>query len=394
MGFICGLVGIRLNSHWLPPEVMGAYGLFLSFAPFGLLVVHAGTMRYIERHWAACPDRQALRASVFNTWLRRLPWLGAAAILGGAAIDQLAPGQWLMASAGLLITLPLLPLMGFGQAALQAQQSHWRDLAGVSVSSTSRTLFGPLAFVAGGGVVAGLWLGFALHAMLAAVVAGLLVARFVTPAREGTSAEGIPAVYRGPLFIGLAVSSWVLAGLNRWVVAGFHGEVQAGYFSLLGGAAMILPGMLSNAVIQFVRPGFIRLGDEGHEGRVTLKRRVDLVAAVYLILGLGVAAGLALAGPWLIGPLIDPAYEGGLSWLGPAGCFGVTLGLVAIFSTTLNAAQRESANGPAVLGTGVLLMVAVTTAGAMGLAELRGVLLLSPLVPALFTRTLARKALR
>jgi O-antigen/teichoic acid export membrane protein len=202
----------------------------------------------------------------------------------------------------------------------------------------------------------------------------------------------LPKVYTGPLFVGLAVSGWVLAGMNRWVVAGFHGEVQAGYFSLIGGAAMILPAMFGNALIQFVRPGLFRLGDEG---RMTeLQRRTDGWAGVYTVTGVAGAWVLAKIGPWLVGPLIAPAYADGLVWLGPAGSFGVALGLLPLFSTTLVAGQKESANGPAVLGASIALGVIVVSAGSQDLSHLRWALWLSPILPWLITRPLTMRALR
>ena len=51
-GIGCGVAGVKFSSTLVPPDVLGAYGLFLTFAPIGAWVVHAGLVKYVARPWA------------------------------------------------------------------------------------------------------------------------------------------------------------------------------------------------------------------------------------------------------------------------------------------------------------------------------------------------------
>ena len=66
-------------------------------------------------------------------------------------------------------------------------------------------------------------------------------------------------VYEGPLFIALAVTGWMLTGLNRWIVSWFFGNIEAGYFTLAGGAAVIVTSMLGSIIMQYIQPGLFAL---------------------------------------------------------------------------------------------------------------------------------------
>ena len=50
-GIGCGVAGVKLNSTLVPPEALGVYGVFLTFAPVGAWVVHAGLVKFVVRHY-------------------------------------------------------------------------------------------------------------------------------------------------------------------------------------------------------------------------------------------------------------------------------------------------------------------------------------------------------
>src|SRR5688572_22280570 len=90
-GVLCGVAGVKLNSHLIPPEVLGVYGVFLTLAPIGMWVVHAGLVKFVTRQWAASGARSALAHDLITLWARRLPWLALAAIAGGILTARLSP---------------------------------------------------------------------------------------------------------------------------------------------------------------------------------------------------------------------------------------------------------------------------------------------------------------
>ena len=84
VGLACGVAGVKLVTRLVPPGDYGAYGIFLTFTPLGMWVVHAGLVKFVGRHWAATRDRSALLREVAGAALRKTPWLLlAAAVAAG-----------------------------------------------------------------------------------------------------------------------------------------------------------------------------------------------------------------------------------------------------------------------------------------------------------------------
>ncbi len=390
-GVGCGIAGVKINSSLVPPEVLGVYGVFLTFAPIGMWVVHAGLMKFTVRHWAAAPSRPALLRVVAAAWARRLPWLALPAAAAAWALGGLAPGHALALGGALFTAAGLLAATALAQAALQAEGAHWRDSAVSMVLSVTRTFLPPLLYGATAGALAALWGGFALHAAIGAVAAAVMLRRYWHPAGAERGAP-LGRTYGGLLFIMLAAAGWALAGINRWIVAGFFGELAAGYFTLAGGAATVLASSLGAIFMQYFQPGIFALADGPAPDRARVAARVDRVALVYAAAGFAAAGGLAWLGPWLVGPLIHPSYAAALPWLLPAGCFGVALITPQFYQTLLLAGRREDA-----CGTVEMISALVLAAGCVGTA-LAGQewfarwLLVTPLVPWLVTRPLARAA--
>ena len=75
VGFLCGLAGVKIATRLVSPADYGAYGVFLTFTPLGIWVVHAGLIKFTARHWAASPNRGALLREVLRASGRKLPWL-------------------------------------------------------------------------------------------------------------------------------------------------------------------------------------------------------------------------------------------------------------------------------------------------------------------------------
>jgi len=248
-----------------------------------------------------------------------------------------------------------------------------------------------LLYIATGGVSAALWLGFSVHALVAAL-AGVwaLRASFQSPPTDPAVPPAPRQVYEGPLFTALAIANLILLGLNRWVVAWFFGEREAGYFTLAGGAVMIMTSMLTTVLVQYLQPGLFVLGDGSPADRRTLGRHVDLIALFYTGAGLAGVGALTAVAPRLVGPLISEAYRDSLGWFFPAGCFGLAMSLGVFYHIMLIAGRRERACGPVDLTTGGILAAGCLLSAMGGVTWLSRWLMVTPLIPWLIARPMAR----
>lgn len=392
-GIGCGVAGVKLNSTLVPPEALGVYGVFLTFAPVGAWVVHAGLVKFVVRHWAGATSRPVLLRGVIIGWAKRLPWLGLAAIAGAFALPQAQTGGTLVPGLALVVAASLLAAVALAQAALQAEGAHWRDCFVSVYASLTRTFLPLLLFTLSGGTLAALWLGFGGHALITAIAAAwVLRAHWAGEESANAAPAPLTGAYGGPLFIALAAATWVLAGLNRWIVAAFFGATEAGYFTLAGGAAVVLVSALGAVFVQYFQPGIFALGDTAAAGgeRALLARRVDQVALAFAGTGIAGVGALALASPWLVGPLISEKYFTALPWIFPAGCFGVATITTVFYHSLLLAGRREAACAPVELTTAVVLIVGCLGSAAASAEWFARWLMLTPLLPWLLTRPLAR----
>ena len=392
IGFGCGLAGVKLNSYLVPPAVLGIYGLFLTFAPIGMWVVHVGLLKFISRHWAAAGSRRALAREVLAAWARRLPWLAGLVALAAWTLSPFGETGGAIVWLVLFLSAALLSFAAFAQNALQAERAHWRDCAIAATASLTRSFVPPLLYAAAGGATTALLLGFNVHALAVAVVAAWAWSTTLGPKSNAAPAgRELTAVYEGPLFIALAIAGWGLTGLNRWVVAWCFGPVEAGYFTLTGGAAVVVTSMLGTVIMQYVQPSLFALGDGPAAARATLARRTDLAALAYALAALVVVTGVNALAPVLIGPLISPKYRDALPWLFPAGCFGIATMTALFYHTMLLAGRRERACGPVDLTTAGVLAGGCVLAGLAGREPLMRWLMFTPLVPWVLTRPLAHR---
>lgn len=392
IGMGCGIISVPLNSHLIPPATLGFYGVFLTFAPIGMWVVHAGLIKFVARYWAGAGRRHELAREVLAAWRRRLPWLALLAAGAAAAIGRMGGTGSIVIGLALFFSAGLLALASLAQTALQADGAHWRDCAVTAGSSLSRSFVPPLLYFAVGGGAASLLVGFSVHALAAAAVGGWAVRTLLGSADDPdkSAGRGLTRVYEGPLFVVLAAASWILTGLNRWVIAWCYGETEAGYFTLGGGTAVVLTSMLGTVIIQYLRPGFFALGDGPVALRPTLARRVDLAALGYTLLALALLAGIDAAAPSLVGSLISPDYRPALAWIVPGGCFGIACLTGVFYHTLLLAGQRERDCGPVDLIPAALLVAGCIATAIISPVWFSRWLGFTPLLPWLVTRPLAR----
>jgi len=386
VGLLLGLLGIRLVSHLVAPADFGRYGVFTSLAPVGMWVLFGGINAALSRLWMPAPDRPGLLQAVLRATGRRLGWLALAC----AGLAFIAGGESSPGFAVLLLATALA--LGVGQyfrTALQAERRHWPDFGLSAIDSVSRTALPPLLYLLLGGGALALMAGFTLHALLGLLGgAWLLRAHLRAPVAQATT---LPATFLGAPFLLLAIAGWTIGGLNRWLVAGLFGSETAGYFTLAANVAVILPSMLGTILVQWQQPLWFAAagGDTG-----ALARRVDRAALGYTAAGLGLTGALHLLLPHLVGPLVSARYEPALAWALGAGCFTVAVTTGRFYSTLLVAARREQAAPPVELTAAAAYGLGCLAAAWAGPEWFQRWLVLTPLVPWLINRPLARRALR
>lgn len=408
VGLACGVAGVKISSRWIAPDAFGAYGVFLTLTPLGTWVVHAGLTKFVARHWAGSGDRAGLLREVFAAAVKKLPLLAAATFAAAWLVSALAAGgaggaggagvfggAWWGGWAMLFAGAALMSAAQIAQAALQAGREHWKDLWAGAAGSVTRSFVPPLLYLFAGATLASLQAGFVMHAAVLALAAGCAVWKTL-PARgvRAGHARQLAPVYEGPLFIMLAVAAWLLGAANRWIVAAAFGAGEAGYFTLAGNLTIIVTSMLAVVFLQYWQPLFFAMPAATGEERRVLAARVDRVAIMYAALALAGVAALRLAAPFLVGPLIDQKYASAIAMIAPAGCFGVAAMIGQFYHMMLLAMRRERACAAAdIAGACVLIGGGVIAAALGGEAWFWRWLLITPAVPWLVQRTIARRRL-
>lgn len=385
IGLACGLAGVRLASHWIPPDVYGRYGIFLSLAPVGMWVIFAGLIKFTARHWAAAEQPQLLR-ELLRAAGRKTPWL----ILAVAGLTLLVqPANSLLFGGCLLLASLLLSLAYFAHTALQAARRHWAD-CGLSTAGSVTRAFLPLLLYA--------WVSAGLFSLLGGfVIHGLVVAAFgcwwLRSAWRRPVATGpaqLDATYAGPLFVTLALAGWTLGGINRWVVVWLYGAEAAGYFTLAGNIAIILPSMIGSVMLQFFQPVWFAPRNNPVADWSSLLRQVDRVAVLYCGLALGACVVLHVLMPHLVGPLISDRYQEAVQLVLPAGFFTTAVTIGYFYHTLLLAARQERACAVADLGGAGCLVAGSLVSALLGWEWFVRWLVFTPLIPWLVNRPLAR----
>lgn len=386
-GLTCGVVGIRLTSSLVPAATLGRYSIFITFASVGMWAVHAGVIKFTVRHWAQAPDQRALLRQITRAGARKLPWLLLACLGGAWATDPL---HWARLFPLLVLAATALSTATIAQNALQAARDYWRDSAVQAVGSLGRSFLPPLLFAASQQAFA-LYAGFGCSTLFFAAAGLWALQRSMTRFGADDSASTLPPVYEGPLFIILATAGWALLGLGRWIMAFYFGAEATGYFSLASNLATLAPSVLGTIFLLYFQPGFFAASLNTHSDRAALARRVDRVAlthAACALLALAVLRGIM---PWLIGPLIAETYAPATDYLLPAGCFALAITTGQFYHSLLLAGKRESSCGPVELTAAGVLVIGSVTSATLGQTWFLRWMLVSPLVPWLVNRPLARR---
>ncbi len=389
LGLACGVVGVRVTTQLVPPSVFGRYSLFLTFTSVGMWVIYAGMIKFTARHWAAAPDKDALRRDLTRGVRRKFPSLALVCLVGTFVTGE---PQWPWIYAVLFVTAVLLSTAQLAQTALQAARQHWRDCATISAGAATRSFVPPLMYTAMGGSALALYGGYCLHALVFAAAGWWMLRGHLRSAEVGPeSAPLLTTVYEGPLFVVLAIVGWAGLGLTRWVSAYFFGIETTGYFVLASNIAMLVPSVLGTIFLQYFQPGFFAAASEDQAARRQLARHVDRVAMVHAALALTGLCALRAVAPLLVGPLIHETYRPTLPLMIPAGCATLALTTGYFYQSLLLAGKCERAIGYVELSAAAVLVTGTIAFALAGEAWFFRWLLVTPIVPWIVNRPLARR---
>ncbi len=386
-GLLCGVAGVKLTSTLLPPADMGRLGVFLSFAPLGMWVVHIGLIKFITRHWAGATDQAALRRTRTAAFFRLLPWLAGAT---AAAALSFGLANWPANFALLFTTAALLSWSALAQAELQAAQLHWRDFAVSATASLSRSFLPAGLYWFTDGASWSLFAGLALHG-LAAAVAGQLALRPARSTSDSNTAPALENAYAGPLFVVLSLNGWVMSGLQRWVTAAFFGAEKAGYVTLASNLATLVPAILGTIFLQYFQPGFFAATLTSDADRHALARRIDRAAFTHGACAIGALLALRFIAPFLVGPIIGESYRAALGYLLPTGCAMLALVTGWFYHSLLLAGRREAACSYVELTAAAVILLGSVAAAAVNRTCWETWCMVTPLLPWLINRPLARR---
>lgn len=390
VGLVCGLAGVRLVSAWVSPADFGAYGVFLTLAMVGSGVIYAGLVKFVSRHWEASQNRPALLREVGVTMMRKTVWLVLAAALAGIVVSRDDP---LIYSALLFGGALAMGVLQIAQSALQAARENWADLGLASGVSLARSFAPPLLYLATGAGLVALLSGFLLHAAIGAAIGCWSLRQYWRGTENAAASRIVPVIYEGPRFVVTALAAWVLLGLNRWLVLWFFGAETAGYFTLAANIGAIMPTMLGAVLLQYFQPNWFALPTDGASARRGLLAAVDRVALLFTAVALLASAALHAGMPLLIGPLVDPRYAASAVFILGAGASASVLTTGNYYHAMLIAAKEEHACLRVDLAGAAGVALGTICSAAAGLPWFIGWLVISPLVPWLVNRPLARHAL-
>jgi len=83
---LVGLIGVKLTSRLVPPEIYGPYALLLTLTQLGVTLSHAGLFNYVIRCW----QRERERAGAFARFVGREYWRAGRLLAGILAAAALA----------------------------------------------------------------------------------------------------------------------------------------------------------------------------------------------------------------------------------------------------------------------------------------------------------------
>ena len=345
---VVGVLGLKLVSQFLSPEIFGTYALLLTLTGLGMQFTHAGLYNHAIRCWQreAAVNRAAYLGFLWREHWRAtgpLVWL----VTGVGVGVGLWQGEafWLWSVSVLVLANVAQTSSGLAQGVLNAAERHWAVFGVTGSALATRTLL-PLAAVA--------WLGPSLPVLMSglgasAMTVTCLLLALAGPAGRRRDADAVAQArwtdelrgYTQPYFW-LGVGGWLLQSADRWLVFAFFDDRRTGLFALASSLGGIIPAMLAGTMLQISFPRVFRLADEAVVSGdwTTVARHCDRLTAVYLTAAVAGLLGLAGLGPHLVGWLVDARFAPALPLVLAAGMATVSVQVNQFYYLLLQGQQR------------------------------------------------------
>ncbi len=395
MMLLLGLVGVKLITRLVPPDVNGLYTLFVSLTQIGPLITHSGITNHASRYW----QREGNHAWIYARFLWTESWRGLRLLVPivvlTVLIRALKDGNWIWCwLLPLLVVSNLaLALNGIGSLVLNAAQRPWQMLLLSTVGNATRVL-APLGFAWMTTMSLGmLSVGYTLHGIL---IIGLLLALFhkAIGASKPDAARSVYwhqelKDYGGPFML-LGVGAWLLQYADRWIVEQSFGSAQAGLFGVALQLGGIIPTMAVGVLMQLYFPGIFQKSDHARtpDDWRTIARQCDRITIGFVALTLAGLLTLHLVAPMFTGWLIDDKYAAALPMLAAAGLVMLAALGNQFYYLLLQGQHNSSAMVKVMLMVAGLKTLASAVAAALSWNTFMVWLWLSPLVCMAVGRTM------
>ena len=345
---VVGVLGLKLVSEFLSPEIFGTYALLLTLTGLGMQFTHAGLYNHAIRCWQR---EDAGNRADYTGFLWREHWRATRPLVWLVAAVGL--GVWLWrGEAFWLWSVPVLMLAnvaqtssGMAQGVLNAAERHWAVFGVTGTALATRTLLPLAAAVALGPSLPALLGGLTAHAL---AVIGLLLVLAGRVGRSGAVKAGTQARWTDELrgytraYFWLGVGGWLLQSADRWLGFALFDDRRTGLFALASSLAGIIPTILAGTMLQMSFPRVFRLADAaaGSDKWTHVARHCDRLTAVYLTAAVVGLLGLAWLGPHLVGWLVDARFAPALPLVLAAGLATVSVQVNQFYYLLLQGQQR------------------------------------------------------
>lgn len=316
-----GIVGVRLLTHWLPPEAYGQLALGLTLTTLVQQSILSPFTGAGLRFYAA-----ARNVGELGSFLDALKWglrlavmLIIALLLIGILIVSLAQwGGWFE----ILIWCAALALLSGFSAVLDGMQNAarkrvivaWHDGLGVWL----RFLLGTVVVIVFGARAGNALAGYVLASLIVFCSQYWFFNRSL-PSRSNDlpDAEKVAkwrnaiVSYGGPFAV-FGVFAWAQSASERWVLQCFSDTVQVAQYAVLFQLGYYPVTMLAGMLMQLLSPMIFQIAGDGRDAdRVSQGRRLSvmlsfvvLAATIFSALIAHVAAGTIFS--WVVPPIYWP----------------------------------------------------------------------------------------
>lgn len=331
------LVGIRLLTELLPPDVFGSVVLVTGIAALALALASGPLMQAVLRYYpdyAKSNMAPALRKTVTRLLLHSTFWIGVICF-GGWAIYNWIVGSapWLGVFVVALLAADVaraLEVTLFNASRRQRPVALWS-----AADAWGRPIAALLAVLVAGASVSAVLAGYVAASLLTLVVFLRVVARegvestdeSIAQNRETTSGQEQPLSlalihYALPL-APLGLVGWISGQADRYLIAGMIGLDQAGVYAATYGIVSRAFLLAGSTVEQTIRPVYYQAvsDDDSAKSSAILRGWAGLTTAVSAI-GVAVFAlfhheisNLLLAEPYRSGSTLMPWIAAGYGLL-------------------------------------------------------------------------------